>query len=141
MPRISNIVEQLTAIDIQLLEPFTNSKQHHDMQCMNCGFKFNATPNSKIQVFKKYGAGGCPECTRLRHGKTKDNKRQDFISKINSKGFEILTDDYDGNQLSTTIIQVKRKLCSHVFTISPTNLVHNDTECPVCNGYQSNGDV
>ena len=37
MPKISTVVADLLDIELKLLTPFTNSKNHHLMECLICG--------------------------------------------------------------------------------------------------------
>lgn len=141
MPRISNIVEDLHEINIVLISPFTNSKKHHDMMCTVCGYEWNATPISKLQSFKKHGAGGCPKCSIERKQNRFATHRVNFTNLILQRGYVILTTDYNGSQSTTDLITVKRTECDHEFDITPNNLIYRNVVCPVCSKSTINGDI
>lgn len=121
--------DQLLAIGIRLLHPFTTAKAHQEMQCVYCTHNWVATPIAKLQVYKKTGMKGCPQCTK--HA-TYNSKRLAATQRITDKGFEILS-DYDGTQSTTYKISVRNKTCGHTFEVAPGNLLHRDVKCPVCN--------
>lgn len=122
--------EQLTEAGLELIEPYVSARTKRNIRCLICGGVFNATPISKVQNFKKNGAVGCPTCT----GKAKyASERTKAIRKIETNGFEILSEDYNGSQRTTYKIRVYRPICGHEFESAPGNLIHRDVECPVCN--------
>jgi len=122
--------EKLHNMNLVLSSPFTKYKDKHDITCLVCGTTAYSSIQSRVQTFNKNGTNGCKICLDLAKYQ---NNRALFIKQINDKGYDILTPDYDGNQQSSTIINVKRIECGHVFDITPTNLVHRSVTCPICN--------
>lgn len=45
------------------MEQHKGTKQHHKMQRLVCGHKWEAILVSKKQTFRKYGVDVCPNCT------------------------------------------------------------------------------
>jgi len=125
--------DKLKDIGLTLLEQYTGSKKHHLMKCNTCEHEWSATPKSKIANFKKFGKGGCPECTkRLREENDYIPKRKAFIQKILNNGFEILS-DYDGSQELNNKFTVRNIKCGHVFETRPKNIISRNVNCPICN--------
>ena len=42
-------------VKLRILPPFKTSNDHHDIECLICGGKFNATPKAKLTRFRKHG--------------------------------------------------------------------------------------
>lgn len=122
--------DQLAEAGLELIEPYVSARVKRDMRCLLCGGICNATPLSKVQNYKKTQAKGCPICT---HAAKYADKKQAAIRKIESKGLEILTEDYDGSQTTAYKILVYRPACGHEFESAPGNLIHRDVTCPICN--------
>ena len=116
---------------IRLLEPFTGSKKHHSMQCMECGHVWTATPLSKRQTYKKYGVGGCPNCNNKKKQSAYQNARDVVLSKLQASGIEVLS-DYDGSQFTTQLVKFKNIHCGHEFETYPGNVIQLNTTCTVC---------
>lgn len=138
MPRSGDIdnsyPEKLKTIGITLLEEFCGAKKHHKMKCDVCNYEWIATPISKLQNFKKWGRGGCPECTQKEQFQ---ETRKQNIQIILDRGFEILS-DYNGSRAmdregTSTSITVKNKTCGHVFTTDAKNFIARNINCPTCN--------
>lgn len=122
---------------IKLLEPFKGAKAHHKMKCLVCGHKWEATPISKRQTYKKRGVSGCPECNKNRRDESHANSRQDNLQFLKERGIIVLTPGYDGRRHLSgdgkyEKIKVKNTNCGHTWECSPTNLLVNDVECGVC---------
>jgi len=128
--------DKLKNISISLLETFKGSKKHHLMKCEQCAHEWTSTPISKLQNFKKHGITGCPKCTD--NVKYERNRKNNII-KIHKRGFEILTDDYNGKRYLNygknphIKIKVKNTNCGHIFECSPSNLLGRNVNCPICN--------
>ncbi len=123
--------------NIELLEPFKGTKQHHKMKCLVCNHVWSATPLSKTQTFKKYGVGGCPKCKEDRSKQVYQTKRQVNLQRLSQRGIEILTSGFDGrrhliDESTYTKLLVRNIHCGHTFECSPSNLLSRNVECGVC---------
>lgn len=124
---------KLKAIGITLLEQFTGAKKQHLMQCDSCQYEWEATPISKLQNFKKWGRGGCPECHRT---KEYSERREQNIVSIQTRGFEILSPfngSYVNEENVPTRLTVRNTNCNHQFDIDAKNLLSRNVICPICN--------
>jgi len=127
---------QLADIGIELLEPYKGAKTHHTMRCVACNHEWSATPISKVQNFKKWGKGGCPECTRTHKDKEKNIIRTTNIQKLKDRGIVVL-DDWDGTtgkgkESMCIDVTVKNTNCGHTFTATSKNLLTRNVSCPIC---------
>ena len=124
----SEYLKRLQDIGLEVNEPVKTSNDHHDITCLLCGNIFKATPKSKLQNFKKWGAKGCPDCT------TKDRHVKQYeltIQTISNMGIELL-EEYKGYN------RTKHKMrnlncCGRIFWARPNNVVTGATVCPPCN--------
>ena len=119
--------------NIELLEPYKGAKKHHRMRCLICQHEWEATPLSKVQTKKKTGASGCPSCYRAKRKQQYEQSRNNNVQILLSRGIEIL-DDWNGSRQSNeyTKVHVRNTKCGHDFYCSPTNLLTNNVQCPVC---------
>lgn len=127
-----NYPKKLEAIKIKILDTYIGANKHHKLQCMICDNIWSATPKAKIQNFKNSNIKGCPKCVRdniLKHSRRK------ALNDIN-KTFNILTKNYDGRRCDNgkqLKIEVQNKTCSHIFTVTPGNILSRNVICPICN--------
>lgn len=140
MPRCGDVdmeyPNKLRDIGIELLEPFVGSKIHHQMKCMVCDHKWTATPISKLQNFKKWGAGGCPRCTTVNRLDVYSTSRRNNTIGLDTRGLEIVS-DWDGRnstgaECKPLPVTVRNKKCGHTFTSTAVNLLRRDVTCPIC---------
>lgn len=124
--------ERLLEIGINLLEPYTHSKAHAKMQCLTCLHEWSATPLSKLQNFKKHGAGGCPKCTHERRYTEKQES-----NKASLPTYIEVVSDWDGNRNFARGKETFRNtLCGHEFVTYPNYILAGKTECTVCGEYE-----
>lgn len=125
----NSYVQQLKNINIQVSDESLSSNVKQTLECLSCQHKWQATPKSKMQNFRKHGKVGCPQCTFL--GK-QSNIRIDNIAFIKEK-FEILSSIDLRNFNNNLMLTVRNIICNHVFTSKTGNLLNRDVTCPVCN--------
>lgn len=126
-----NYTKRLKEIGITLLESYKGAKKHHLLQCDFCQYVWSATPISKIQTYKKYNVNGCPKCKEKRQKTKLDIIKNTNISKIEMRGFILLSPKEDIERHNN--IKVKNKTCGHIFTVRMGNLLSRNVDCPVCN--------
>lgn len=122
---------------LKILEPYLGAKKHVRMLCLVCELEHTATPLAKRQALRKYGTTGCPHCNALNRDKKHSMSRESNLTKLASRGIEILDGEYDGrrhmiNSTSYTKVRVRNTNCGHEFECSPTNLLMGEVECAVC---------
>lgn len=120
----------LTENKIKLLSDYTNSKKHHEMECLVCNHIWSATPKSKRQTLKKYGVGGCPNCHKQRHEDNTVKLLKDYLIDTNLILIEITGRDESANKL---LARVKNVKCNHEFVSRVNNIMNAQIECPTCN--------
>lgn len=126
--------ERLEQIGITLLEDYTMSQKPHSMQCHFCNHIWTATPLAKLQSYRKHQTNGCPNCKKLKINQSFEHSRQRIIDVLVNRHITILSDDYNGHQLSNVMIHVRNEDCGHDFWITPTNLIHRNVICSICRG-------
>jgi len=123
-------IQDLIKIGVIVKEQYKGAKAHHNLECLVCGFEWNATLVSIKQTHRIYGANGCTQCAESRKEERLKQTRQSNISKI-EENFLILS-EYHGEQTTTSKITVQNKKCNHIFEVAPGNLIHRDVKCPTC---------
>lgn len=102
------------------------SNDHQDLECLICGNIFNATVKAKVTNHRKYGAKGCPDCTKIaRYKDTIENN----VTKLKEK-FDFEVPEIWKNEIK---LSVTNKECGHTFTSKLGNLLNRGVNCPVCN--------
>lgn len=131
------VVDRLVEMGVEILGPYVRWGDKHNFHCRTCGNGDTAngykewitTPQVISQTFAKYGTNGCPVCTEnRRYGQARNNT----ISRIEKRGYTILSKDYNGHQSSIKKIKVRRHSCGHEFESSPNSMIFAEVECPVC---------
>ena len=120
--------ECLESIGLSVVGKFKNSNTHTKMQCLICGDKFEATPKSKMQNYKKHGMKGCPKCT---HKKRYADSKEANIQQLNDMGFKLIT-EYTDRNCEITVINLNCG-CGREFTASAGNLLNGVSFCRPCN--------
>jgi len=129
----------LTENRLRILGNYTGSKNHHDLECLECGHEWSATPKSKIQTLKKYGVSGCPVCKQANLAK---RTLPDRLENLKKRGLVIFEYDYNGryehpnkkgSNEANVYLTVFNRNCGHGFTITAKNLFGRDVKCGVCN--------
>lgn len=120
--------ECLSELNLEVVGKYINSNTHTKLKCLECGSTFRATPKSKMMNFKKYGATGCPDCTK--------NKRQSYINenntdKIKSLGFTILS-PYKGVHEKIKVIN-NNCSCGRAWWATANNILMEKSFCKPCN--------
>jgi hypothetical protein len=132
----TNYPQRLLDIGLTILDPFKGAKKHHLLMCNACSHQWTATPLSKLQNFKRYGASGCPNCHRGKQGNTKSISRAKNIQILLDKGLTIVSDwdgrRRDGRNNIATKVTVFNPTCGHTFTSTAINLLCTDLTCAVC---------
>lgn len=103
------------------------------LYCNKHKIYFDILPNSHFRKKKKYGQGGCPECTKKDINKSKIST-EDFIKKAKQIHGENKYDyslvDYKN---SYTKIKIKCILHNHIFEMSPHQHIYKRHGCSLCN--------
>ena len=127
--------QRLKAIGISLLQSYTKSKEHHQVQCDICNHKWSSTPLANLQSHRKYGTNGCPNCNEARKQATIKEQRQTFLSKLDNIPHIELLSEYDGAQAfqsKEAKVKFRNNICGHEFETYPAYIVNQKTDCPIC---------
>lgn len=116
------IDQRLVNRNIKRISHYSNSSTKMSWECLDCSYVWDAVSNSVVNTKTETG---CPKCAgndRL------TNKKIDL--KLDGRPTRRI-DDCNGAQ---NHISWKCLLCEHVWMATPTNVVNNKTDCPVCFG-------
>lgn len=114
-------------VKLEVQAPISTSNDHHMIKCMLCDNMFTATPKSKVANYKKWGATGCPVCTRER---VFLKSRDTILNQLDALGI-VLSEKYVSNKHDTRMKNTN--CCSREFTAKPNNVLMGSTICPPCN--------
>lgn len=103
------------------------TNDHHRIKCKLCSHIFKATPKSKKQNFNRWGAAGCPNCTRSANDTP---KKRSVVERLEDMGV-VLVEDYKNNKTET--LMYNDNCCKREFRARPANVLAGKTICPPCN--------
>jgi hypothetical protein len=120
--------ECLLDINLKVVGKYKTSNDHTDIECLECGNIFNATPKSKMNNYKKWGIIGCPDCTRSkRYAPSRDKN----IKQLEKMGFKLLS-EYTHIHCYITVINLNCG-CGRPFKTKANNLLNGVSYCRPCN--------
>jgi len=124
---------------IRLLSEYTKASDHHDMECLECGHVWSATPKGKIQTFKETGNSGCPKCLKINRQKESVKK---LIESIGDKFTFVRVIGYYEKENTTEKhlkVRVRNNICGHDVDSRVDNLKYKNVNCRTCNDIKKRG--
>ena len=122
-------LEELSEINpsIEPLEEYTNAREYITCKCRICGTEWETTGDRLLNK-----RAGCPKCAIIGRGdKTRktNNMFLKELSKVNNN-IEPLEEYVNARE----IINVKCKVCNHIWKTTPDRLINKKRGCPKCAG-------
>ena len=123
----SEFVDQIRNINpmINILSEYENDRTKVLCECCQCQYQWMATPSHLVQ------GKGCPECGKKRSNARKTKTNDVFIAELAliNPNIDVLG-KYENSKKK---IEVRCKLCGHIWTPIPSSLLRG-SGCPVCSG-------